>query len=227
MPSAPGGGGNGNGGQGVVTAAASKPPAPPDPNCETLDAYKERVHRAIERFALYPDAVKNKFIQGTITLHFVSNAAGHVLVHAVAGSRILRTYWVEENGKQIPFNFTFTRIAANQWDYEVATRTVETPPRVLPLPGGTLRAEAGGALNPDRLIFEVPSSVIAPGDTKMTVPLGSAQDLFQLEDRVNQAIEDAQPLPAIPACLKLQTLNALMEFGFELRIVVQPPVFKR
>jgi hypothetical protein len=215
MPSAPGGGGNGNGGQGTV--AAAKPPA--DPNCETIDAYKDRVHRAIERYSRYPTAAQSKFIQGVVTLHFVSNAAGRVLVHAVAASRIVRTYRIAADyGRPIAFTFTFTRIGANQWGYEVVTQTTEKTPHLMPLPGGTLRAEAGGVLNPDRLIFEIPPSVIATGDGKMVIPLGSAPDLFLLEDRVNQAIEDAQPLPAIPACLKFQSLNALMPFGFELQV---------
>src|SRR3954463_5966017 len=52
-PANAGGSGDGNGGQGIRAAAAPKP-APPDPNCETIDAYKERVHRAIERYARYP-----------------------------------------------------------------------------------------------------------------------------------------------------------------------------
>ncbi len=224
MPSSAGGGGDGNGGQGIRTAAAPKPP--PDPNCETIDAYKERVHRAIERYARYPDAAQEKNIQGVITLHFVSNPAGKVLVHAVAGSRTMRTYRIAaNNGRQIPFTFTFTRVAANQWNYEVVTQTSDKTPDMVPLAAGTLQADAAGALEPDRLVFDIPSTVAATRDGKMTVPLGSRQDLFLLEDRVNQAIEDTQPLPAIPACLKLATLNALMPFGFELKVpgVLFPP----
>ena len=213
--------GTSNDGQGTRKAP---PPPPPAPLCETtVAAYDDLVHSAIERYLRYSQAAQLRGIEGTVTLHFISDPKGQVLVHAVADSKLTRTFSGKiSGGSRLPITFYFQRIGPAQWNYQAS---IGTRSGSIPVGQGTLSADKDGLLHAmdaqaGTVAFHVPAG--GTGDIgnsigDISVEIGKSDDLFILEESATQALDEAQPLPKIPACLNLRGFSALMPFGFAIK----------
>ena len=217
--------GSGNGGQG--TRKAPPPPPPPDPHCDTtIEAYNQLVHNAIERYVRYSQSAELRGIEGTVTLHSISDPNGQVLVHSVAASIVTRTLIGKTiKGSRVPVMFLFQRSAAAQWNYRA---TISADSGTLILGQGTLGTGPDGLLraagaDPGTIAFPVPAGMtgdLASSNGNIVVEIGKAEDLFVLEESTTEALKQAQPLPKIPACLHLQVFNALIgPFGFQIELL--------
>jgi outer membrane biosynthesis protein TonB len=213
-----GSGGNSSGGQGTRVASVA-PPAPvvTDPNCETVDAYVTRVRSAINRFFDYPERARVERIQGEVMMHFLSDPGGKITGSAVSTSTVERIYrGREENGRYHDLIVAFARANADSWSWQARVQS-DTGADVV-LGKGTVRAGADDVLrSPDRadgmMLLDIPDAVPAQV-ARVSIRFGSATDLFLLETSVQRTLRRAQPLPPIPACLKLTALNAMMPFRF-------------
>jgi outer membrane biosynthesis protein TonB len=217
MASGGGSGGRGFGGQGVRVATVPPSVAVPDPNCETLDAYTARVRRAIGRFFEYSEAAKSARIQGEVMVHFFSDPRGRILDSTITASSIERVSpGHREEGRYQNLVMAFNRITAGSWTWQA--RVHFDPGSDVILGNGIVNAGEDGKLRtPERadgvVTLAIPETVHA-AVAQITIPFGSASDLLLLEKSVQHTLKLAQPLPRFPACLKLQTLNAMMPFRF-------------
>jgi outer membrane biosynthesis protein TonB len=218
MASPAGAGDGGNGTSARVEIASAAPPQPA-PGCEAMSAYLDRVHAAIARYQSYPRNAQIKRIEGVITLHFIADPGGRLLLSAVAQSRVNRTYFAQTvNGGMMPVMMSFSRKGPGLWDWQayVATRPGAAEKTAL-VGQGTIRADGDVLMTPEgarMLSLAMPSSVTS-GTQSATVLLGSANDLAMLDESALRMVRSAA-LPSIPDCLHLRNLNAEMPFGFGL-----------
>jgi hypothetical protein len=184
-----------------------------------MDTYLNRVRTAIRRFFDYPAAARDARIQGEVFMRFYANPAGRILDSTVATSFVERVYRSrQENGRYHDLLLRFTRTGPESWTWQAKVHSNGGPDIVLGT--GTVRAEEDGILrSPERadgmLVLEIPDSVPA-AVARVSLRFGRTSELLLLEKAVQRTLRLAQPLPAIPACLKLQLLNAEMPFTYRL-----------
>lgn len=197
-------------------------PPQPAPHCDTTRvAYSQIVHDAIARYLDYSQGARLRNIQGIITLHFISDRRGRVLIHPVADSRVVRTFKGKTaGGALVPTTLYFQRVGAAAWAYDAAIDTgshsvIIAHGTVSAGPDGTLAA--AGEAAPGIINLHVPPDIMSKNGEGLTVEIGKAGDLFLLDNSAMEALEAAQPLPEIPLCLNMPNFNALMPFSFQLK----------
>jgi outer membrane biosynthesis protein TonB len=219
----PGRGAAGNAGANADTVIARAPaPIPPvaaDPNCESMDAYLTRIRAAILRFFDYPAAAREAGIQGEVLMRFYASPAGRILDSTLATSFVERVYRSrEENGRYHDLLLGFTRTGPDSWAWQARVHSNAGPD--IMMGRGTVRAGEDGILRaPERpdgmLVLEIPDNIPA-GVARVSLRFGRTNELLLLEKAVERTLRLAQPLPAIPVCLKLSMLNASMPFTYRL-----------
>jgi hypothetical protein len=224
MAVAPGGGGDGNGagtGRGSQRAALKVPAEPIDPSCETMDTYLASVRSAIERFFDYSQQARDAHVEGEVLAHFISDPRGRIQNSTVTTSSVERVYpGYRQGGHYVNWVVAFSRTGPNSWNWQALARP-ETGADVV-LANGSVVAGADGELRPpdrtDGMMVVILPDDIPAGVPRIQLPFGRSADLLLLETSVQHALDRAQPLPAIPACLKLPMLNAMMPFRFHQHI---------
>ena len=228
---APPGGGTGTGGNGKgddngkddsqALRLKPAPVIPLDPNCETLEAYTNRVRTAINRYFEYSDQAKGARVQGAVMVHFLSDPQGHILQSAITASQIERlSVGTRADGHTRNLGISFRRTGDERWAW-VATMHDDAGPDT-PLGSGVVSADSDDGLVhvPDRaddtLMVDLPESLYAAAP-RLSLHLGHASELFLLEKSVRRTLTRAQPLPKIPDCLKQASFNAMMPFNFILQ----------
>jgi len=217
--------GRGGGGGGVLTRREAALPLPPDPICETIQAYATRLRDHVQNNMVYSKATQVMRIEGDITMNIVSDPQGNVISSSIGNSIIDHTEDIHGRfGGVWIVVLEFTSIFPNQWGYS-ATATAPDTGKIVNLDRGTIIANSDGVLtvvnrpsqDPTSLAFTFP----APTDTvgfleKFSVKLGNLSDMRLLYGDAIRTLAAALPLPPIPSCLKLQSFKAAVTMHFRL-----------
>ncbi len=198
---------------GAVRTATSAEPPPPDPNCETVDAYVTRVRTAIHRFFDYPDRAREERLQGEVMMNFISDPRGRILQSRITSYTVERVYrGRDDGGRYHDLIVSFTRNLAGDWTWQAKIRSDKGTD--IPIGSGSVQPGGDGIMRaPERadgmMLLNVPDDV--PSErASVSIRFGSLADLLLLEKSAERALRLAQPLPAMRPCMMLKGLNATM-----------------